>query len=57
MNKDILKERIKKIEDSIEAQKKIIDQVMANLNMLEGGKQESLHWLKEIEESEKTGIN
>jgi len=49
MNKEALQNRIKKIEESLESQKKIMDQVLSNINMLEGGKQECLFWLKEIE--------
>ena len=51
MNKEILEERLKEIESAIDKQNKIINQDMANLNMLEGGKHEVLFWLKKVNEA------
>ncbi len=42
MKKEDLEDRLKKVEAEIE-------QTLANFNMLMGGKQEILFWLKQIE--------
>lgn len=46
-----LKERIILIEDNIKKTNQQISQLAANLNMLEGGRQECLHWLKIMDNS------
>jgi len=43
MNRQLLENRLREIE-------KIIAQAIANLNMLDGGKQEILYWLKQLDE-------
>ena len=42
MNKEQLQKRLEEIQ-------KHIDQALANLNMLMGGKEECLHWLKQLD--------
>jgi len=49
MTKEKLKERLHEIEQNINKIDSHIKQLLANLNMLDGGKQECLHWLKELE--------
>jgi len=46
MDKESIEKRLQEIE-------KHIQQIMANFNMLEGGKQECLYWLDKLKESEK----
>lgn len=50
MTKELLQERLKEIEKAIENQNAIVQQHMANLNMLNGGLQEILYWLKRLDE-------
>ena len=54
MNKEELKKRLIFIEEHIKKTNQEIQKNYANLNILEGGKQECLYWLKtmEIEVSE-----
>lgn len=52
MTKEIIQQRLKELETAIEKQNQIINQDMANLNMLEGGKQECLFWLKKLESTD-----
>lgn len=51
MKKEILLERIKLIDDAINKENSIINQAMANLNMLNGGKEECLYWIEELDKS------
>lgn len=56
MDKEVLKTRLKEIEDAIQKQNGVVQQAMANLNMLEGGKQELLFWLAKMDETEMSEI-
>ena len=49
MNRESLQKRLGEIE-------KAIEQSMANLNMLIGGKEECLYWLKQIESFHSNGM-
>lgn len=51
--KEKLKERLKYIEEAIDNQNKSIEQLVANLNILYGGKQEVIYWIKNFEEESK----
>lgn len=48
MNKEMIEKRLQEIN-------KHIEQSLANLNMLMGGKEECLHWLKQLDEIDKSG--
>lgn len=50
MNKDNLEIRLKEIETAISNTNSQINQLMANLNMLEGGKQELIYWINQKSE-------
>lgn len=52
MNKEILEARLQEIEGAIKNQDQIIAQAMANMNMLDGGKREVLHWLSIVNSQE-----
>lgn len=53
MTKESVNKRLLEIESAITNTNKQIQQLMANLNMLEGGKQEALYWLNLLETDEK----
>lgn len=50
MNKEIIEKRLAEIQ-------KAIDQHMANLNMMMGGKEECLYWLKQLDEKSSNGMS
>lgn len=52
MTKEKLQERLNEIDQNINKIDSHIKQLVANLNMLDGGKQECLYWLKELEKAE-----
>lgn len=53
MNKQELLDRVKEIEVALQKENATLNQTMANINMLEGGKQECLFWIAEIDKKTK----
>ena len=54
--KENIKKRLEEIEGAIARTNGIIQQTMANLNVLEGGRQECLYWIKHFETIEQKEI-
>lgn len=52
MNLDLLKERLNKIEEDLKAQHKQLEQIVANINMLNGSKLECERWINEYNKDE-----
>lgn len=52
MEKEKLQERLKLIEEAIKKLNGQLNQTMADLNVLEGGRQEVSFWLQEIDKPE-----
>ena len=49
MKKETLQQRLAVIEAELVKQQAFVEQATANLNMLQGGKQECLYWLRILE--------
>lgn len=48
MNLDLLKERLSNIETDLKAQHKQLEQIVANINLLNGSKMECERWIEEF---------
>ncbi len=48
MNEQKLQERLKEIDEAIKKQNQLINQHVANLNILEGGRQECQFWINRL---------
>jgi hypothetical protein len=52
MRKEDIQKRLEEIDKAIEKENAIINQHIANVNMLNGGKQEALYWLNKLNHPE-----
>ena len=55
MTLELLQERLQAIQAQIGQLDSSVAQLMANLNMLRGGEQEVLHWIKQLTETDDGG--
>lgn len=56
MNKETLQQRLNEVEASINQTNAAIQQHVANLNMLQGNRNELFFWLKSLEESQEISL-
>lgn len=49
MNKEAIEKRLSEIEAALKAENNKLNQALANINMLDGGKRECIFWLDKLE--------